>query len=384
MKIQNWCKWVTTASLAAILVLNASCSRQAAPASVAKAPAPQKVRFGISAFQDTLLPIIGADQYKGWYKEMGLDVEFHVLGWTELQEALAAGSIDVAINNCSAVVATHNRLPDLVYWYGINTFDNGFALMVRPNSGLKTVDELAKTLPNRAAAVEAAARQLKGKTVVTTRNTDMEQGVAAFARRGGLKFSRGNDSDVRISDMAPEDGLTAFLVGEGDAYIGGIPQRTRAGKEGMVELVSGLDLGPAPINGLVTTKKFATDHEAELVKILHVWFRIVNYVEQDREAGAGIIIKELNSRSGAKFTLTDFNRFWQQYERYPLSAAAAEKDILAPGGRNYWKARWDDCNNYFYSTVHTITEPVDPEAAFWMPRAQAAYVKAFGSEPVKP
>ena len=36
------------------------------------------VRYGVSPFQDTLLPVLG--QEFGWYAEEGLDVEFVILG----------------------------------------------------------------------------------------------------------------------------------------------------------------------------------------------------------------------------------------------------------------------------------------------------------------
>src|SRR5439155_13932241 len=88
-----------------------------------------KIRLGISPFQDTILPIIGKE--KGWYREEGLDVEVYLLGWTEVMEALSAGRVDVAINNESAVIATHERNPQIIYWYGMNPFDSGFALMIR-------------------------------------------------------------------------------------------------------------------------------------------------------------------------------------------------------------------------------------------------------------
>jgi len=139
------------------------------------------VRFGVSPFQDTYLPVLGRE--KGWYREEGLDVEFKVLGWTEVMEALSAGQIDVAINNISSVIATHERNPQIIYWYGFNTFDNGFALMIRPNGKLKTLQQVEKEVGDHDRAVKLTAAQLKGKTVITTGKTDMEQGVAAAARR---------------------------------------------------------------------------------------------------------------------------------------------------------------------------------------------------------
>lgn len=331
-----------------------------------------KVRYGISPFQDTLVPIVGRD--KGWYREEGLDVEFKVLGWTEVMEALSAGQIDVAINNISSVIATHERNPQIVYWYGFNPFDNGFALMIRPDGKLKSLQQIESEVGNHELAVKTAAAQLKGRTVITTGKTDMEQGVAAAARRGGLDF-RG---DVRIIDLNPDEGLAAFLRGEGDAYIGGVPQRTRAKKEGMIEMLTGADLGPPPINGIVTTKEFAANHQDVLLKLLRVWFKNVNHINQNMEDGAGIIIKELNSYSAAQFTLDDFRAFWNNYEHYPANPREVQQLILDPSGRNYWKARWDDCNTYFHEITQVISKPIEPSDAFLMLDAQKAYVEKYG------
>jgi NitT/TauT family transport system substrate-binding protein len=338
------------------LGLTLSCSTQ-------KPAALTKVVFGISPFQDTLLPIIG--EKKGWYKEEGLDVEFKILGWTEVQEALstkAKNRIDIGINNCSSVVATNNKNPELIYVYGFNTFDNGFALMIRPDNKLKPLKYFLDKGHNRSEAIKLTAQQLKGKKVITTGNTDMEQGVAAAAKKGGLDFLK----DIKIIDLAPNEGLAAFLSGEGDAYIGGIPQRTRAGKEGMIEMLSGIDLGPAPINGLVTTKAYYEKNKEVIAKLLKTWFRIVQYVNKDKDAGGKIIIDALNSSSSANFTIDDFKKFWNQYEHYPSNLKEIEENILAVNGRNYWKDRWEDCNNYFYGIKGVIPKPVDPKEAFFM------------------
>jgi len=240
-------------------------SKSAAPA--------RKIVFGISPFPDTHMPVLG--KIKGWYEAEGLDVEFRILGWTEVQEALsssAANRIDLGINNISSVVATHAKNPSLIYYYGFNTFDSGFALMTRPDGKIKPLQYFLDRGESRADAIRHCAEQLKGKTVVTTSNTDMEQGVAACARKGGLSF----EQDVKIIDLNPDDGMTAFISGSGDAYIGGIPHRMKLAEQGMVTVITGVDLGPAPINGIVTTKEFAAANPEALSKILKVWFKIVD------------------------------------------------------------------------------------------------------------
>jgi NitT/TauT family transport system substrate-binding protein len=364
---------VTTYCLLLVCAVAIACSKKTANPGAPSRPL-QVVRFGISPFQDTLLPIVGKE--RGWYAAEGLDVRFSQLGWTEVMEALSAGKIDLAINNDSAVVATHNKNPNIVYYYGLNPFDNGFALMVRPHGPMRTLSEILQTAPDRAEAVRRTAAQLKGRTVITTSRTDMEQGVAAAAVRGGLDFKR----DIKIIDLNPDEGLAAFLRGDGDAYIGGIPQRTRAGKEGMVEMLTGADLGPPPVNGFVTTKTYAAAHEKELLSLLHVWFRTVKHMNAHMDEDAPIIISAINRASGAQFTMADFKKFWNNYEHYPESPREVEQTLLNPQSPNYWRARWDDCNRYFVDIANLIPKPVPAEDACVFPAVHAKYVQRYGNE----
>ncbi len=335
-----------------------------------RAQEPTKVRYGVSPFQDTLLPIIGKE--KGWYEEEGLDVEFVVLGWTEVQEALAAGDVDVAINNISSVIATHERFPQFVYYYGFNIFTQGAALMARPE--YRSVEEFEAEGMSHEEAVRAAIQQLKGRTVITTSNTDMEQAVVGAASRNGIDYT----TELNIVDLNPDEGLAAFLTGEGDFYLGGIPQRTRATEEGMKPIVAGPDLAPPPVNGIVTTEDYASANQDALLKLLHVWFRIVNHVENNTDEGAQIILDTLNEQTGANMTVEGFKSFWQNYEHYPLSPEQVQRDILDPSGYAYWKRRWDDCNWYFHDVRGTINEPVSPEGVFLMEEVQKAYLERYG------
>lgn len=330
------------------------------------------LKFGISPFQDTLVPTIGENM--GWYRDEGIDVRFVVLGWTQLQQALATGQVDIVIGNISTVIGAHPQDPDLVYWYGLNPFDNGFALVIRPNGKLKTLQEIEASDLNHATALKVAASQLKGKTVVTTSNTDMEQGVTAAAELGGLDFGH----DVKVIDMDPDQGLAAFLRGEGDAYIGGIPQRTEAERRGMVDLLTGVDLGPPPINGIITTKEFAAKHEEVLLKILHIWFRSVQYIDANEDNGAKIIVDKMAAFGTPDFTVGDFKKYWNNYEHYPANAREVQSLILDSNGKNYWLNQWNGGNYYFFKVKRLIPNPVDPRDAFLMQEAQRDYVAKYG------
>ena len=338
-----------------------------------KTPALPKVILSVAPFQDTLLPIIGEN--KGWFKEAGVDVEIKLLPWYSAQEALASGSVDVAMGNISSVIGSHNNFPTNVYAYGFDIFDNGFAIMVRPKSGMKTAQQLQTGTVSPEQAARAAILQLKGKTIITTAHTDMEQVVSYAVRAAGMTMYK----DVKVIDMEPDEGLAAFLRGTGDAYLGGIPQRSRALKEGDVELVSGPLLGPSEINGLVTTTKFMSSHEDELLRILNVIFRIVNYTNQNIDDSARIVVAEMNKDTAAKFTVDDFKKYWNHYEHYTANPEQAQQQILNPSSPTYWKRRWDDTNDYFVGVAKTIPKPVDPRNVFLMEEVQQRYISKYGA-----
>jgi ABC-type nitrate/sulfonate/bicarbonate transport system substrate-binding protein len=358
----------------ALLCCSCSGATVCAASPIDEGAQPTVVRLGVPPLGDTLLPVIGAK--KGWYKDEGLSVEIKALDWNEIHASLTVGKIDVGISNIATTVATHAKAPEIVYAYALNTFDNGLALMVRPNGGLKPLDAFLGQFSTREEAIAAAAGQLKGRTIVTTSNTHMEQALAFAARRGGLAFKR----DLKILDLSPDDGLAAFLAGQGDAYIGGLSQRVRAAKEGMIVMLGGTDLGPSPITGFVTTQRFARDNRETVLKLIKVWFRIVNYVNSNIDEGGAIIADELKSRSETPLTLDEFKRFWNKIEHFPASAADVEADILSPLGRNYWKPRWISCNYYYVKIVGSISQQVSPENIFIMHEIHREYVERFGND----
>jgi NitT/TauT family transport system substrate-binding protein len=331
-----------------------------------------KISIGLSPFQDTLLPIIGKE--KGWFAEEGLDVDFKTLAWNAVMPAVASNAIDVAVYNTTGVVSVYNKQPDLLFWYPWNIFAQGAALMGRPNIGLKTAKDFEATGMSHADAVKATIQQLKSKTVVTTMGSDMGKAVVEAARSNGLARD-----DFKIVDMDPDQGLAAFISGTGDAYLGGIPQRTRLNKEGYLALVTGPDLAPVPLNGWTTTKEFAEKNPEALLKLQHVMFRIIRYTAANQDEVAKTITDRLNSETGAKMTIEDFKRFWNEIEAYPKNAAEVKKDMLDDSGYANWKRTWDNDNYYFVEVDKLIPEKV-PYDAFWALKVQEEYIKKYGAD----
>lgn len=330
-----------------------------------------KITIGISAFQDTLLPIIG--QEKGWYEEAGLDVEFETLAWNAIMPAMASNSIDVAVYNTTGVIAAYAQMPDTVFLYPWNIFAEGQALMGRGDGKTKTVEDFEKEGMEHAAAVKASVEQLRGKEIITTLGTDMGKAVEAVCKNNGL-----TPKDYTIIDMDTDQGLAAFISGSGDFYLGGIPQRTRLEAEGYIAVAVGADLCPVPINGWVTSNAFYEKNEEALLKLQQVMFRIVRYTRYNMEEVGTIITDKLNASTGSEMTLEQFELYFNKIEDYTGSAAETQEKLLGESGYAYWKKTWDDDNNYYLEEQSGV-EAV-PYTAFMAEDFQKKYVEKYGSD----
>ena len=330
-----------------------------------------KVVVGVSPFQDTYIPIVGVE--KGWFEEVGLDVELKSLAWNSVVPAIISGDVDIALNNTTGVVSAANAEPDLVYAYGWNPFTEGSALMIRPDGEVQSIDVWEAELGNRDEAREAMLESLRGRTIVTTLSTDMGKQIVDALSSVGMTAD-----DVRFVDMDPDAGLAAFLSGTGDAYLGGIPQRFRSLQEGMVIGISGPDLAAPPINGLLAMRDFVTNREDETLAFLNVIHRIIRFCDAETDECGQIVIDALNRDTAAGLTIDDFRSFWQQIELYAPDAATAKSMILDEAGVAYWRTTWDGDNAYLVDGG-AIPAPVSADAHFLMPQIWDLYVAKYGA-----
>lgn len=366
----KYAKYAVVPAVALAIVL-AGCSSGGATQTKSSSSGLTELTVGISPFQDTYLPIIGQD--KGWFKEAGLDVKLKSLAWNAIMPAVISGDVDMAVNNTTGVVSVANADPDVVYAYGWNPFTQGSALMIRPSSGLKTVDEIEKTASDHKTARIDAIRALKGKTIVTTLSTDMGKQISEALQSVGM-----SQSDVKFVDMDPDAGLAAFLTGTGDAYLGGVPQRAKALSEGMLIGLSGPDLAAPPINGIIAKRDFVDKNQSSLLAFINVMHRIIRYCDAETDACGTTITDRLNKETGGGLTLDGFKEYWQNIELYAGNAQQVEDMILKEDGVAYWKTTWDGDNKYLVDTK-AIPANVSADTNFLMPAVWKAYVSKYGA-----
>lgn len=365
--------------LVAALMIAACTGTTASPAGNAGASGvPTKLRVGIIPFQD-FYPFQFAEQ-KGWFDEAGLDVEFvDFQFFPDATEGLAAGAVDLAPQEIGAVLPTVKNFPEIRFAVPVHIFDNGFALMTPPDSDLKTYDAfLLENGGDVAAAEKAAAAQLKGRDIVTTGNTDMELGVyAAAVKVGGLNWG----SDIKITDLDPNQGLAAYLSGTGDLYIGGIPQRLRALQEGHQELITGEHLGPGsvPLVGFATTQKIYDEKRDALIRLFSVWNRTSRYAAespQNTEELGVFIAQKLNEKTGAQMKASDFKTMFNGWQHFPPTVREWKNwyTRISP------QERWDLASEFFVDVKKTVAEKPDYAQYILVDKFLNDYEAQFGAD----
>ncbi len=325
------------------------------------------VRLGMTPFQDMLAIVVGEEQ--GIYDQVGIDLEFIHLPYEAVTEAVAAGSLDLG-SICETTVVTswdafpHQRLGNIFY-----TFE-GSAIMVRPESGMSTYEENLASMGDHSAALAATVSQLEGLDVLTTKGTDMEMGVGAALAAGGLDIT-----DVNIIDLNPDDGLAAFLTGEADAYLGGLPQRFRLVKEGMKTLVTAQDVGSQAVIlcGFLTTADYVESNFDTLVDFAKGTFLTLQYVNANQDAAFGRIAELLNSMTGAQMTIGDIKNLWNKIEFFPTTGAEMYWLLVSPEGNRYWRPRMEFVYD-FYAGLGSVESEMDFDEVFTFAKVLEAYM----------
>lgn len=338
----------------------------------------RSVRIGIIPFQD-FYPLLFAEE-KGWFDELGIDVTFeHFDGFADSTQGLAADAVDLAPQEVGTLLASVGNYPEAVFTVPIHVFDNGFAIMIRPGGDMRSYEEILAEVGDEEEALVQTARQLEGKTVVTTADSDMEIGVyAAAVTTGGLDWS-----DVTIVDMEANEGLAAFLSGTGDAYIGGIPHRLRALSEGYEELLTGGQMGPGsvPLVGLAATRDAIEDPDTYqlYLDVFSVWNRTNRYAAESEEQLLEVgqfVADELNKTTGAQMVAEDFKTMFNGWQRFPATGTEWQEWYAQYSPEE----RWQTAVEFFVDVKGTVASAPPVADNVVADKFVADYIEAFGAD----
>jgi len=328
------------------------------------------VKIGLAAYQDLLSLTIAKE--KGWDKEEGLNFVFIEVEWREGHEFLASGAVDFTSSCDGDEVSRAEKIPDIVLTNLLYLFA-AHGVAVRGDSGMKTYWEHRGEGLDKKAAITQTMQQLKGSMIILTKGLGMDAALKKAAEEAGLNYP----GDFELIDMSHADGLAAFLGGSGDGYIGGIPQRLRAVKEGAKILFDESIYAEAVLHcGMATRMQYVDANPEVPIKLQKIMFRTLRYIEQNPREGLTHIVDEVNKRSAANMTFDELNAAWNEMEFFPSNARWAFTTAVSPEGSQYWRAGLEFRMNT-YLADGTLTKAVDIAGVYHVPEVLADYMRQY-------
>lgn len=328
----------------------------------------KEVKIGLAAYQDLLSLTIAKE--KGWDLEEGLDFVFIETEWREGHEFLASGAVDFTSSCDGDEVSRAEKIPDIALSNLLYLFA-AHGVAVRGDSGMKTYWEFRGEGLGKKAAITETMAQLKGSTIILTKGLGMDAALKKAAEEAGLTYP----DDFELIDMSHFEGLAAFLGGSGDGYIGGIPQRLRAGKEGAKILFDESIYAESVLHcGLATRLGYIDANPEVPIKIQKIMFRILQYVERNPREALSYIVDEVNKRTAANMTYEELHAAWNEMEFFPSNARWAFTTAVSPEGAQYWRAGLEFRMNT-YLADGTLKNPVDLTSVYHVPEVLAEYMQ---------
>lgn len=303
------------------------------------------VKFGLMPYYD-YAPWALAD-HLGYFEEEGITFKstmFPVEG--NVAPALINGSIDIGGFGDTPSVTLAAQFPDL-RMVSFNNVFKGFAIMTKKDTGIKTYEQLLAELGDPKQAAIEAGKQLKGKSVVTTSGATFYMVLEQALSNAGLTMQ-----DIKVIDMEPDVGVSAFISGTGDFYLGGLPQRGKLEEQGNPALIAGEQIGAGAVSlaGLAATKSYVDGNAETIAKIQSVWYKTMAYMKSSPTEAYQFIADWSNEQTGGKVTGAEAQAFVEKNVIFAASPVEANALFYDANSELNWKKRYDQLVKYHEDT----------------------------------
>ncbi|QJD84447.1 ABC transporter substrate-binding protein [Cohnella herbarum] len=340
-------KWTALLALIVLSVSLAACSGndkndEGAAESGGKL---KEVSFGMMPYYDYAPWALAENQ--GFFEQEGIKFKstmFPVEG--NVAPALINGSIDIGGFGDTPSITLASQFQDLRMVSFLNIF-KGFAIMANKKGDFKTYEQFLKESNDPKQAAIETGKQLKGKSIVTTSGAAFYMVLEQALVNAGLTMD-----DVKLIDMEPDVGVSAFISGTGDFYLGGLPQREKLQGEGYPALISGDEIGPGAVMlaGLATTKKYADKNPETIKSLQKVWFKTMDYMKSNPDEAYAFLAKWSNEQNGGKSTADDAKKFIEAYVIFAKSPEDAKALFYDENSSTSWKQRYEYLVKYHEET----------------------------------
>ena len=268
------------------------------------------VKFGMLPYGDCTQAIIGVE--KGWFKEVGIDLQYEMIKNENVVPFLQNGTLDVCAGAAGFFYPAYDTAPGLGLFVFGDIFQ-GFAIMAQPDLGCKSYQEFLKEGLSSEAAFKATVAQMKGKVFTYPPNTVIKPFIDIVLEKGGI--TRGD-----LTVMEQDDPLTVNAMRNKRAHFetAGAPSRIIMQREGFKPIITAMDIARSAKpshkspelatvlpDGWATTRKMFDERRDTLLRLASVSFRINDLIVNSPDEALAIHMPYLSRMLGEKFTLED-------------------------------------------------------------------------------
>ncbi len=207
----------------------------------------------------------------GYFAEEGLNVSMVIFPTgAAINEAMAAGELDVACSGAATVFALANGETTLL---GDVEMSGGMGIWVMPDSDILSVKGQIEKYPE----MYGSAETLKGKRFICNLGTASQFNVLRYLAQFGL-----TDEDVELINMDWASGVQAFAAGEGDAIATFSPYSAQAEAAGGVKCCSFEDATETALYDMVfASKNVVAERRADVVAFLKGFYKATEELAAD-------------------------------------------------------------------------------------------------------
>ena len=241
-------------------VTAAPAASSAAPVATAEAPKPSggpPLKIAYSDWPGWVAWDVA--EQKGWFKEEGVEVELKWFEYSPSMDAFSAGKVDaVSMTNGDALVTGSTGAPSVAI--AINDYSNGNDMIIA-KAGITSLADL------------------KGKKI------GVEVGlVDHLLLLNALQSVKLSEKDVKIVPMKTDQAAQTLKSGSVDAVAAWQPNSGAALKEvpGSTAIYTSANVPGLIYDVLAVNPKSLTERRADWTKVVKVWFRVANYIKDEK------------------------------------------------------------------------------------------------------
>ena len=264
------------------------------------------VRFGMEPYGDHTYAIIGVK--KGWFKEVGIDLQYQCVKTDDVVPYLLNGTLDVASCPPAFLFSSYENAPNLVTFV-FNDLFQGYGIMAQPDGNYRSFSEFIKTGLTPAKALKATVEQMRGKVFAYPAETAIKPFIDLVLSKGGL-------TRADIKALVLDDPLTinAMRKKQADFQVGGAPSRLILQREGCKCILTANDIArsgkPSPDSpelasiledGWATTRQYYLQNHDTILRLASVNFRMINFMNDQMDQALSIHMPYLSQVTGQPF-----------------------------------------------------------------------------------